>query len=127
MKINTRQFGEIEFNPDLLINFSNGIFGFENLKNYLLIKVDDDFFYWLNSIEEPEIAFPMIGIRVIDDKYPSENEGEPFGIVTMNSDIMKITINLKAPIYINQDTKKGIQRILDNDNYPVNYNLFKEG
>ena len=127
MKINTRQFGEIEFNPDLLINFSNGIFGFENLKNYLLIKVDDDFFYWLNSIEEPEIAFPMIGIRVIDDKYPSEMGGEPFGIVTMNSDIMKITINLKAPVYINQDTKTGVQRIMDNDNYPVNYNLFKEG
>ncbi len=127
MKINTRQFGEIEFNPDLLINFSNGIFGFENLKNYLLIKVDDDFFYWLNSIEEPEIAFPMIGIRVIDDEYPSEKGGEPFGIVTMNSDIMKITINLKAPVYINQDTKTGVQRIMDNDNYPVNYNLFKEG
>ncbi len=127
MKINTRQFGELEFDQSLIINFPSGIFGFENLKDYLLIKVDDDFFYWLNSVEEPEIAFPMIGIRVIDDQYPSINDGEAFGIVTMNSEIIKITVNLKAPVYINQNTKTGFQKILDSEKYPVNYNLFKEG
>jgi len=127
MKIKTRQFGEIEFDPSMMINFSSGIFGFENLKDYLLIKVDDDFFYWLNSVEEPEIAFPMIGVRVIDDKYPAEKDDEAFGIVTMNSEIIKITVNLKAPVYINQNTKTGFQKILDSEKYPVNYNLFKEG
>ena len=126
MKINTRQFGEIEFSPELMINFSTGIFGFENLKNYLLIKVDDDFFYWLNSVEEPEIAFPLVGVRVIDDKYPLENEHEAFGIVTTNPDILNISINLKAPVYINQTNKTGFQKILDSEKYPVNYNLFKE-
>ena len=126
MKINTRQFGEIDFNPEIMINFNSGIFGFENLKNYLLIKAEDDFFYWLNSVEEPEIAFPMVGVRVIDDKYPLENDNEAFGIVTMNQDILKISINLKAPVYINQSNKTGFQKILDNEKYPVNYNLFKE-
>ncbi len=126
MKINTRQFGEIDFNPEIMINFNSGIFGFENLKNYLLIKAEDDFFYWLNSVEEPEIAFPMIGVRVIDDKYPLENDNEAFGIVTMNPDILKISINLKAPVYINQTNKTGFQKILDTEKYPVNYNLFKE-
>ncbi|HUX61104.1 MAG TPA: flagellar assembly protein FliW [Ignavibacteriaceae bacterium] len=126
MKINTRQFGEIDFNPEIMINFNSGIFGFENLKNYLLIKAEDDFFYWLNSVEEPEIAFPMIGVRVIDDKYPLENDNEAFGIVTMNPDILKISINLKAPVYINQTNKTGFQKILDSEKYPVNYNLFKE-
>lgn len=126
MKINTRQFGEIDFNPEIMINFNSGIFGFENLKNYLLIKVEDDFFYWLNSVEEPEIAFPLVGVRVIDDNYPLENDNEPFGIVTMNPDILKISINLKAPVYINQSTKTGFQKILDSEKYSVNYNLFKE-
>ncbi|MHB1687351.1 MAG: flagellar assembly protein FliW [Ignavibacteriaceae bacterium] len=127
MKIHTRQFGEIEFSPELMINFSSGIFGFEQLKNYLLIKVDDDFFYWLNSVEEPEIAFPLVGVRVIDDQYPPEGDHEAFGIVTMNPDVIKISINLKAPVYINQTTKTGFQKILDSEKYPVNYNLFKEG
>ncbi len=126
MKIKTYHLGEIEFDEELIINFNSGIIGFEQLKKYLLIKVDDDFFYWLNSVEKPEIAFPLIGIRIIDDTYPEEKSHEAFGIVSLNSDVLKITVNLKAPVYINQDTKTGYQKILDTDKYPVYYNLFKE-
>jgi flagellar assembly factor FliW len=126
MQIKTNQFGVVEFDNNLIIKFESGIFGFEQLKNYLLIKVDDDIFFWLNSIEEPEIAFPMIGLRMVDDSYPQEKEHEAFGIVNMNSDILKITVNLKAPVYINQDDKSGYQKILDSDKYPIKYSLFKE-
>ncbi|MBN1302508.1 MAG: flagellar assembly protein FliW [Melioribacteraceae bacterium] len=124
MKIQTKQFGEIEFDENLIIKFDAGIFGFEEYSKYLLIKTDNELFYWLNSVEEPEVAFPLIGIRILDDEYPFEDNGEPFGIVTLNSDPSKITVNLKAPIYINQDKKVGEQRILDNDKYSVDYNLF---
>ena len=126
MKIKTHNFGEIEFNEDLTIHFNSGILGFEQLKKYLLIKPDDDFFYWLNSIENPEIAFPLVGIRVIDNTFPEEKDHEAFGIVNLNSDVLKITVNLKAPVYLNQNTKTGYQKILDTDKYPVNFNLFKE-
>lgn len=126
MKINTSQFGEIEFDMNLIIKFNTGLFGFENLKDYLLIKVDNELFYWLNSIEEPEIAFPLIGLRLIDDSFPQEENNEAFGIVTMNPDMLKITVNLKAPVYINQTSKNGFQKILDSDRYPVKYNLFRE-
>lgn len=126
MQIKTTQFGVVEFDSSIIIKFESGIFGFEQLKDYLLIKVDDDIFFWLNSIEEPEISFPMIGLRVIDEDYPQEDEHEAFGIVNMNPDILKITVNLKAPVYINQTNKSGYQKILDTDKYPIKYNLFKE-
>lgn len=126
MKIRTHQFGEIEFAEDKIINFNNGLFGFEDLKKYLFIKPDDSFFYWLNSIENPDIAFPMFGIRVIDEEFPQETDFEAFGIVTLNSDPLKITVNLKAPVYINQNLKSGFQKIIDTDKYPVHYNLFTE-
>ncbi|MFO7445050.1 MAG: flagellar assembly protein FliW [Ignavibacteriaceae bacterium] len=126
MKIVTFQFGEIEFSPDKVINFSSGILGFENLRSFLLIKTEDDLFYWLNSVDKPDIAFPMIGTRVIDEKYPCEEEHEAFAIVTLNSDPLKVTANLKAPVYINQEKKSGFQRVIDTDNYPVNFNLFIE-
>ena len=126
MQIKTNQFGVVEFDSNLIIKFESGIFGFEHLKDYLLIKVEDDIFIWLNSIEEPEIAFPMIGLRLIDESYPQEMEHEAFGIVNMNPEILKITVNLKAPVYINQDDKSGYQKILDSDKYPIKYNLFKE-
>ena len=126
MKIKTNQFGEIEYSPEHIIKFNSGIFGFEQLKNYLFIKIDEDLFYWLNSIEAPEIAFPLVGVRVIDDKYPVEKDHEPFGIVNMNHDVLKTTVNLKAPVFINQTTKTGYQTILDTDKYPIKYFLFKE-
>jgi flagellar assembly factor FliW len=126
MQIKTFQFGEVEFDKDLIIKFSAGLFGFEHLKDYLLIKKEDKLFYWLNSTEEPDIAFPIIGLRLIDDGYPQEDENEAFGIITMNPEILKITVNLKAPVYINQTSKIGFQKILDTDKYPVKYNLFKE-
>jgi flagellar assembly factor FliW len=126
MKINTHQFGEIEFTEEKIINFENGLFGFENLKTYLFIKPDDSFFYWLNSIENPDIAFPMFGLRVIDDQFPQEENFEAFGIVTLNSNPLNITLNLKAPVYINQNNKSGFQKIVDTDTYPVNYKLFSE-
>jgi flagellar assembly factor FliW len=126
MQIKTNQFGVIEFNSNNIIKFESGIFGFEQLKNYLLIKSENNVFFWLYSIDEPEIVFPMIGLRLIDDVYPQEKDHEAFGIVNMNQDISKITANLKAPVYINQSTNNGYQKILDSDKYPIKYNLFKE-
>lgn len=126
MKINTFQFGELEFDDDRIIIFSEGIFGFEHLKKYLLIYPKDDLFHWLNSIEEPDIAFPLMGARVIDDAFPQEADHEAFGIVTLNKDPLRVTLNLKAPIFINQDAKTGYQKIIDIDKYPVNYSLFVE-
>jgi flagellar assembly factor FliW len=126
MKINTYQFGEIDFDEELIITFSEGIFGFEHLKKYLLVYPKDDLFHWLNSIEEPDIAFPLLGLRLIDDKFPQEKHHEAFGIVTLNKDPLRVTVNLKAPVFINQDDKTGYQKILDIDKYPVNYNLFVE-
>jgi flagellar assembly factor FliW len=126
MKINTQQFGEIEYLDENLINFSAGVLGFENHKHYLLLKTDDGFFYWLNSVENPDICFPLVGVRILDEKYPQENDYEAFGIVTLNKDPLKVTINLKAPVYINQNQKNGFQKVIDDDKYPVNFNLFVE-
>lgn len=126
MRIKTNQFGEIDFEKNLIIKFSSGLFGFEQLKDYLLIKVDDELFYWLNSVEEPEIAFPLVALRLIDDSFPQEKNNEAFGIVTMNSEALKITVNLKAPVFIDQNAKSGFQKILDSEKYPIKYNLFKD-
>jgi len=126
MKISTFQFGELEFSEDKIITFENGLFGFEQLKKFLLLKKSDEIFYWLNSVDRPEICFPVVGVRVIDDSYPTVIEHEAFGIVTMNKNPLDITVNLKAPVYINQDRKTGFQKILDSEKFQINYNLFLE-
>lgn len=126
MKIETFQFGTIEYKPENLIKFVSGIIGFEQLKEFLLLKSEDDFCYWLNSVKEPDIAFPLIGTKVIDPNYPAEDGYEPFGIITLNPDPARATVNLKAPVMINQDEKNGFQKIIDVEKYSINYSLFKE-
>ena len=67
----------------------------------------------------------MVGIRVIDESFPTELDFEAFGIVTLDKDPLKITINLKSPVYLNQDEKIGYQKVLSDSKYSMNYNLFK--
>jgi flagellar assembly factor FliW len=127
MQIKTFQFGIVHFNEENILKFKSGLFGFEELKNFLLIKpADDNIFYWLYSIEKPDIGFPLIGLNVIYEKYPAEEKFTAFGIVTMNKDPLKITLNSKAPVYINQDDRTGFQKIVEDEKYIVHYNLFVE-
>ncbi|WKZ70141.1 MAG: flagellar assembly protein FliW [Melioribacteraceae bacterium] len=126
MKITNKQFGEFEFSKENILHFKNGLFGFEEYKSFLLIKSENDLFFWLNSVDQPELIFPLVGLRIIDDSYPQNDETEAFGIVTLNSDPNNTTVNLKAPVYINQDKKEGFQTIIDHDKYMVNYKLFVE-
>ena len=126
MKLMTYQFGEIEFEESSIIFFSGGILGFENLKRYVLVQTGEGLFQWLNSIEDPDIAFPVVSIRIVDEFFPQEKDHEAFAVVTFNPDPLKVTVNLKAPVYINQNRKTGYQTILDDDKFIINYNLFVE-
>ncbi len=126
MKIKTDQFGEIEFDDNIIIEFQDGIIGFENLKKFILISEEDGLFYWLTSVEEPSIVFPLFPATLLEENYPSEEGCEVFGIVKLSKDITEITINLKAPIYIDNNKKVGFQKIIDNDKFEIDRKLFIE-
>ena len=126
MKIKTMQFGEIEFNDDIVINFEDGVLGFEKYTKYLLVTEEDGLFYWLTAVDEPEIVFPLFPISTLQEDYPKKESQEAFGIVRLSKDPSEITINLKAPIYVDQENKTGSQKVLDTEKYPVDYKLFVE-
>lgn len=45
-------------------------------------------------------------------------------VLTVPSDLTKMTANLKAPLVINTDTRKGCQIIVNNEEYQVRYNVY---
>ena len=132
MKANTRLFGEVDIPEEKIITFDQGVLGFEECKKFTIIydtsKETDSTISWLQCMDEPELAFPMISpFYVMEDYNPIvETEWlEPLGEVTadnivifvflnIKSDATKLTANLKAPIIINSDTLKGIQLIVEN-------------
>lgn len=143
MQINSRLFGEIDIEDDKVISFDNGIIGFEAYTKYALIfdaeKESQKTIMWLQSMDEPELAFPVIDPMNIYDGYNPVVEEEwlaPIGgidnmeaiyvlvVLTVPSDLTKMTANLKAPLIINTDTKKGCQMIVNNEEYSVRYNVY---
>ena len=141
MKANTRLFGEIEINDEKLITLEQGIIGFPHMKHFALIydaeKKGEDKIKWLQSMDDPEFAMPVMDPGIVKDDYAPEvsnemveqigglTEENTFILVTLTvpSDIEKMTVNLKAPFVINSDTNKGFQMIVEND-YPVKYPIY---
>lgn len=126
MKLQNQQFGEFEFDENIILHFADGLLGFEEFKKFVLITKDNDLFFWLTSIDEPELVFPIFPVKMIEENYPDYSESEPFGIVKLDKDPLNISINLKAPVYINQKNNTGEQKIIDKENYQVDYKLFTE-
>lgn len=141
MKVNTRLFGEIDVAEDRIINFTAGIMGFEEYVHYTLIfnAEKKGNIMWLQSLDEPELAFTVMDPMkivpeynpVVEDEWLAalgevETEDDYFllSVVTVPSDLTKMTANLKAPIVINMKTMKACQIIVNNDDYQVRYNVY---
>ena len=142
MLIKTRYFGEIDVDETKILTFDDGLIGFENLKKFTLIYNNEteasSNVTWLQSLDEPLVAFPVINPFYVMKEYNPIVEDEvliPLGelkedstaiflTLTVPSDITKMTTNLKAPIIINAETKKGCQVIAENPEYVVKYNIY---
>lgn len=144
MELSTRLFGDINIEDDKVLTFENGLMGFEGLKKYAIIFDSEQEtkkgIMWLQSLEDANIAFPVMDPMSVDPEYNPEVEEDwliPLGevqsvedyyiltVLTVPSDISKMTANLKAPLIMNTLTKKGCQIIVNNDNYPVRFNVYE--
>ncbi len=142
MRINTTKFGEIEVSDDTIFTFVDPIIGYEHLRQYVLVEHNvNSLFKWLQSVEDPDLAFPVTSPAFFDIEYQFEIPTETaqkldltsvdtllsLNIVTIPAaNPRKSTINLLAPIIINAANKHGMQFILSNSNYPVRCPLFKD-
>ncbi|MFP3153740.1 flagellar assembly protein FliW [Lachnospiraceae bacterium ZAX-1] len=141
MKITTRLFGEIEIEESKIIHFANGIIGFFDCKNFILVhdeeREDKHNISWLQSIDEPAFAMAVIDPVLIKEDYNpmvddellkslgelSQENTYVLVTVTIPADIKKLSVNLKAPIVINVDEYKAGQFIVEGD-YPIKYAIY---
>lgn len=144
MRIMTKHFGEIDLDESKVIYFASGILGFENYKKYTILYDNEEGerpdISWLQSIDEPSMAIPIMSPFLVMEEYNPEVEDEllkPLGdmntdniivlvSVTVPSDITNLSANMKAPFIINAETKKGIQIIVDKGNYEVKYHFYEK-
>ncbi|MFR1200688.1 MAG: flagellar assembly protein FliW [Clostridium sp.] len=122
------------------IKFKKGILGFEHLYTFILKELEDSNFKMLQSLEDEKISFVLISpFDIVSDyeiklgnetveriEVDTANDVSIFSLVTLNSDIKKITANLKAPIVINVKKNLGEQIIVDKEKYKIKHPLIKE-
>lgn len=131
--------GTMVYEADEIITFEKGIPGFQDLKKFVIKEIGEDSpFSILQSIEDKEIGFILISPFLVYENYEinlseeirnnlkisSSNEVLLYSIVTLNSNTKEITANLKAPIVININIKKGEQYIIDKDKYKIKEKIF---
>ncbi len=141
--LSTEKFGKISIEKDNIIIFVNGIFGFEELRQFVIINIEECRpFEWLISIENPVVAFPVINpIPLFTDYNPlklqsavdlaplkikDEKNVEAFCIVTLGDKPENATLNLKGPILINMENRRGKQFILADDRYGLSHPLIRK-
>lgn len=141
MKINTVKFGEIDIDEKRIFKFTLPIIGFNELKDFILLDINkDSFFKWLQSIEDPALAFPVVSVFSMNVDYSidlPDNVIEALKIQSAeNLLVMNIasipqnnpqgtTINLLAPIVFNVEELLAGQVILSGSGYDISFPLFK--
>ncbi len=139
--IATKPFGQIEVDERQIIDFPEGIYGFEDIKQFVILDASEKSpFKWLQAYDEPDLAFVII--RPIDFMVQYELNVMPedledigakspdevivFAIVTIPEDPSRMTANLQGPVLINPKTRKGKQAISLSDKYSVRHYILEE-
>lgn len=142
MKINTKVFGEVEIADDKIIHFPSGIVGFPELTEFTLLHDEEKgvgSIHWLQSIQEPGFAMPVMDPLLVCPDYNPEVDDEllkPLGgldpeeilvlvTVTVPSDLKKMSVNLRGPVIINAVAKKACQVIVEGEGYQVKYPIYE--
>jgi len=141
VKIETQQFGSLEYEESALLTFPAGILGFEHLTRFLLIDQDEVApLRWFQPVDDPNLAFTVIDPLLFFPDYRVTLTGEdrqglqiPKGtdplvlsLVTIPEDPSAMTANLLGPLVVNPATRLGKQLVLHDSGYPVRARLISD-
>lgn len=139
MEILSPVHGKITYDEDEIINFEKSIPGFNDVKRFILKEIEGSSFKLLQSIDDVTVGFVVISPFQVEENYEINLSEEViktleikeatdvllYSLVTLNSKVEKITVNLKAPVVINVNSKKAEQFIIDKAKYKIKHPLMK--
>ena len=141
MLIKTSRFGNVEVNEEDFLNFAEGLIGFNNLNKFVLLDdPTDEVFAWLQSCDDPDIAFPVLEPELFAQNYKIDlsrhdlnalglervDQARCFTIVTIPQDPTQMTANLKAPILINIKERAARQCVLQDSQLAIREPIFSK-
>ncbi len=142
MKILTKALGEREISPSMVYYFPHGLYAFEEYRYYALLKKEEEsIFTWLQSIEEPDLAFITVSVDEVGISYepdiPEEllkktvdigsiKECSLYLIVTIPpGKPEEMSVNLQGPLLLHPVKRMGVQVISLKEEHITNYPLLE--
>ncbi|MBY0249247.1 MAG: flagellar assembly protein FliW [Nitrospiraceae bacterium] len=139
MQCSSSRFGTLDIDDDNVLTFPSGLLGFPESRRYVILDHDTEApFKWLQSLDEPALAFVIIDPDLLLADYHIEVSGDALAevqgseadelstavILTIPSDDPgRMTANLRGPLLMHRRTRLCKQLVLS-DEFPTRHPLF---
>lgn len=132
MKIDIERLGlkNVRIDPETLFSFPDGIAGFEDCKRFKVFHEEGKAtVFWLQSVDDTDIMFPIVAPESLDIEYQIELSDADCALIDLQdvADIAvvvivyrdeaeggKISANTRSPVILNLNSRKGMQKVLQN-------------
>jgi flagellar assembly factor FliW len=138
MDIESTRFGRLSVDDERIITVPKGLLGFPNHTRFALIQTgEENYFFWLQSLDEPNLAFvvtdPSIFFKDYDVPIREETQtelqltdiGHAQVFVICNKVDEWLTGNLLGPIVVNAANRTGQQVVLTEKKWTTRQPLLK--
>lgn len=143
MRLKTKYFGEIECPEEDKLHFPDGLFGFEEEREFFLLPFEgsEGSLLCFQSAASPGLAFVAVNPFSLKPDYaPVLTPGELkamgverseelcfYALCVLRSPAADSTVNLRCPVAINDRTRRAVQVILEGDRYHMHHLLSEFG
>ena len=139
MDVKTKIGTTVSVDENHILNFPEGLFGFELYHNYAIFDSAYSPFMWMQSLEDSNLAFLIVDPFLIcsdyeldvDDKtllkigITSPKDVIVMSIVTIPKDGGAVTATLQGPIIINRNNKQCMQAVLNSTQWTTKFDIIK--
>jgi flagellar assembly factor FliW len=136
MNVQTTRFGTVEVDESRIIEFPAGLLGFSSFQRYALLQPDDEgVFFWLQSVDAPELAFvvtdPSLWVSDYEasirrdqmDELQLERFDEAQVFVIVNKYDRTLTANLQGPLVVNVTNRHAMQLVLADKRWTTRHEI----
>lgn len=140
MNVQTTRFGTVEVDAERVITFETGLLGFASFTRYVLLQPDDDaVFFWLQSCDDPALAFvvtdPALWVADFEatirreqmDELTLDKLEDAQVFVIVNRYDRSLTANLQGPLVVNAINRRATQLVLADRRWTTRHEIVQLG
>lgn len=136
--LQTTRFGELVFDESQILHLSGGLIGIPDTDRVLVVQPGGSGpLYWLQSADDARLAIVVADLGLVASDYrpvvsaddlsdlelTNPEDALVLGVCVLSSEPGASTVNLRAPLIVNPALRRGLQLLLDSDEYPLRHPL----